>query len=63
MRYLALTNFAMLLERIKLAHGWLADELVWIARREASRAMGANKFQFPEFPADERRFLLSLWWD
>ncbi len=47
----------------QLAHGWLADELVWIARREASRALGASKFQFPEFPADEQRFLLSLWWD
>jgi hypothetical protein len=47
----------------QLARGWSSDELVWIALREASRAMGASKFQFPEFPSDEQRFLLSLWWD
>ncbi len=47
----------------QLARGWAADELVWIPRREASQAMGASKFQFQEYPADEQRFLLSLWWD
>jgi len=47
----------------QLARGWSADELVWIPRREASRAMGTSKFQFQEYPADEQRFLLSLWWD
>jgi hypothetical protein len=47
----------------RLARTWSSDEVAWIPRREASRAMGASKFQFPEYPADEGRFLLRVWWD
>lgn len=46
-----------------LARAWLPDEVAWIPRRESSRAMGASKFHFQEYAADENRFLLRVWWD
>jgi hypothetical protein len=45
------------------AHGRCANEVSWISRLEATRAMGASKFQFGEYPAEESRFLLRVWWD
>jgi hypothetical protein len=47
----------------QVANAWSPDEIKWIPRQKASRAMGASKFHFPEYPADEDRFLLQLWWD
>jgi hypothetical protein len=47
----------------QLAQAWSPDELEWIDRRESSRAMGASRFQFPDYRADEDRFLLRVWWD
>jgi hypothetical protein len=47
----------------QLARGWSATEFVWKPQREALRAMGAIRARFQDYPQDEARFLLSLWWD
>ena len=47
----------------QLARAWLAHDLVWMPQREALRAMGASRGRFQDYPQDEPRFLLSLWWD
>lgn len=46
-----------------LARSWSCDELVWVTQGEALRAMGVNWMAYPDYPQDEPRFLLELWWD
>lgn len=47
----------------RLALDWSPDEVSWIPRPEAAKAMGMSKFQMSDFPPDEQMFLLKLWWD
>jgi hypothetical protein len=47
----------------RLALQWSPDEVVWIPRRKAAKAMGMSKFKMSDFALDEQMFLLKLWWD
>jgi hypothetical protein len=47
----------------RLALQWSPDEVVWIPRREAAKAMGMSKLKMSDFALDEQMFLLKLWWD
>jgi len=46
-----------------LVRAWSPDEVTWISLREGSRAMGASKFRFQDYSADEARFLLRARWN
>jgi hypothetical protein len=46
-----------------LARDWLATEMSWIPRTDAASAVGRKAKLYPDYAADEPRYLLNLWWE
>jgi len=46
-----------------LSAKWSPDEMVWYSLSEGLRALGASKMHYRDYPDNEDRFLLRLWWD